>query len=776
MIKILNNITSGIADRLIILLFILIWNYADGLSQSNRETDTLINRNEQKNILLLHSYHKSFQWTSDVNDAIQERLNEAKNIRCFTEYMDTKRYESKDYFKLLTQLYRYKYPKGYIDAIICTDNSALNFIIESGMDLWGDVPVTFCGINNAKSYRQKVDTTRIKGVAENIEIAQSIRTAFKINQQITEILFVTDSTLTGTLLMAEATKAIAAIPFRFIYLDDQKNFTETINQTDFRNKLVFILSLYSKKDKSSNEITNEAVYLLREKKDALIMGPWDFLLNDLAIGGNIIRAKDQGRAAAQIMVETLYGNQPKPFLTPTQYVWMADEKKCIEKEISKSIFPAETIWINRKTNWIKENKETLLYIFLSINVVLMLIFLFVTIRRKQKKAESSWAESEKRLEIALEATTGGLWDMLISERKLFVSDQFARLLGYQSTTEFNMTFENWPKLILDNDMEQFNKTLNTLYSNNIPTINTEVRLLKATGEPEWFAIFGKITQWNANRRPERATGIIININHKKEFEEQLKQAKEKAEISDRLKSSFLTNMSHEIRTPMNAIIGFTEILLTQHNSLENQRQYLNIIKNSGDSLLNLINDIIDISKIESGYMNINIERFRLIEIVDSIKSVIVNQISQYEKEIEFVVNCRQDLDTIIIESDPLRIKQILLNLCTNSVKFTEAGSIELNINYSSNNIIIFSVTDTGVGIPPQFFNTIFERFRQVDENLFRKNVGTGLGLSITKSLVHMLKGEISVTSQLGRGSTFTITMPLPSSEINNKSRIFNSGL
>ena len=174
-------------------------------------------------------------------------------------------------------------------------------------------------------------------------------------------------------------------------------------------------------------------------------------------------------------------------------------------------------------------------------------------------------------------------------------------------------------------------------------------------------------------------------------------------------------------------------------------------------------------------MNINIERFHLSEIIESIRTIITNQIHQYEKNVEFIVSCRQEISEIVIESDPLRIKQILLNLCTNSVKFTEEGSINLQINYSSHGIT-FAVTDTGVGIPPHFINTIFERFRQVDENLFRKFAGTGLGLSITKSLITLLKGEIAVTTQLGKGSTFTVTLPLPSTEINNNKGASNINL
>lgn len=751
----------------VLLLFLLFENNSQKVCARYIPPVDTSNAIGNKNILLLHSYHKGFQWTSDINEAICQTLEDEKMLRTFSEYMDTKKHESKAYFEILKELYLHKYPKGYIDAIICSDNSALDFIITYGNEIWGDVPVTFCGINHAHSYLDKVDTIRINGISENIEINPAIKTALKINPQITDIIFVTDSTLTGTLLMQEAKKAGMAFNTSFLYLDDAQQFEKSIHETDFRNKLVFTLSLFSKKNKIPNELSKEHVYLLNQK-DALIMGPWDFLLNNLAVGGKMIRATDQGRDAARIMIEKLHGNKaPRPFLTPTQYIWMADEMKCIEKNIPKSIFPPDTVWVNKKVNWINQHEDLLFNIFLVLNISLILSLLFITIKRKQRKAESSWAESEKRLEIALEAASGGLWDIHVDKEDLFISEQFAHLLGYKSVMELDLTFANWIKLLFPADLEQFTDKINLHYINQTPQINAEARFVRKDGEPVWFAIYGRITSRDIEGRPERITGIIININRQKEFEEQLKQAKEKAEISDRLKSSFLANMSHEIRTPMNAIIGFTEIVMTQENSPEDQFHYLNIIKNSGDTLLNLINDIIDISKIESGYMNITIEKFALSEVVESIRNIISNQISHYNKNIHFNIISHPELPGILLESDPLRIKQILLNLCTNAVKFTDSGHIELKITHTANRIE-FSVTDTGSGIPPNFVNTIFDRFRQVDENSFRKFSGTGLGLSITKSLVNMLKGQISVTTQLGKGSTFTVALPLPSTPIVNK--------
>lgn len=253
---------------------------------------------------------------------------------------------------------------------------------------------------------------------------------------------------------------------------------------------------------------------------------------------------------------------------------------------------------------------------------------------------------------------------------------------------------------------------------------------------------------------------------------QLQNAKEKAEESDKLKTAFLSNMSHEIRTPMNAVIGFAQLLKHPDISKELTNKYIEIIINKGNLLLNIINDIIDISKVEAN-------KIEIVKSACNIDEILHDLYITFSKDIIFIEKTQVDLhyakpDTekeIIIFTDPFRLKQILSNLIDNAIKFTHKGYVEFGysiITVNKQKLLKFYVKDTGIGIAANKINLVFNRFRQIDESHTREFGGTGLGLSISKELVDLLKGEISVETKIGGGSTFFVTIPYKNAKIIEK--------
>jgi signal transduction histidine kinase len=248
-------------------------------------------------------------------------------------------------------------------------------------------------------------------------------------------------------------------------------------------------------------------------------------------------------------------------------------------------------------------------------------------------------------------------------------------------------------------------------------------------------------------------GIATDITERKRNEQELIAAKEKAEESDKLKSAFLANISHEIRTPMNSILGFTE-LLEEMSDDPQQLSYLRIISSGGERLLKIINSVIDIAKIEAGQANLTFSHFDL--------NTLMEELFELNKRTNPGVRLQSDMagkPSMPFFTDKTKLFQILNNLLTNALKYTRQGLV--NYGYSVTPAgITFYVKDTGIGIPPEYYNHIFERFRKVDLHDRSDFEGTGLGLAISRELARLLKGEIWFESEEGRGSVFYVRLPL----------------
>ena len=379
----------------------------------------------------------------------------------------------------------------------------------------------------------------------------------------------------------------------------------------------------------------------------------------------------------------------------------------------------------------------------------------LAINRIQEK--SKLVETIEQLELAMEIADIYTYDINPIKNEISTSSQWTKTIN-NKIAKNKLTLDDFKSKIHPEDVEYILQSVQEHRNSNSPNFKISGRVKINGDQYRWYESKGRIMQISQDGEIERIIGLAVDITEQKELNQALKKSHKEAVTASKTKSAFLARMSHEFRTPLNAIVGFTDVLNTRITDPV-QKKYLKSIKKSGQNLLELITDILDYSKFESGKVILKLHPVNLTNMIEETRQMFIPNLKN--KNLKFTVNIDQKLPEYIM-LDELQLRQVLINLLSNAIKFTEKGSVNLTViceKTDAKNIkLCFSVKDTGIGIKPESQETIFEDFSHQEDQDKRRYGGTGLGLGIVKSVVELMGGEINLDSSPGKGSTFTVTL------------------
>lgn len=623
---------------------------------------------EMHHVLYVNSYALGYYWTDSLICGIQKSFSSRPDIRLYTEFLDGKRF-GQTHFDQLYTLYKEKYRTIRFDAVIATDNDALDFMMMYGDSLAPGIPRIFGGINNPGDYSFK--DREFYGILDAVDLKEEIDLIIRVIPDCKKIYFITDKSTTSLSNLSIVKQIqplyVSHLKFEYIHNYALDSLMQAVSEFEKGNAIALI-NYYQ--DDQGNPVNVEAVHREIARRSAVpIFTDNESLLGKGLAGGIINNGAAHGREIAELTLNFIDNKNysPNQQLLKPKGISYFDYQVLKRFNISEKLLPEGAVIINKPQSFFKYLK----YIFLLLALIGLLLFiimlLFMNVGRR-KKAE--------------ELVRQKLHEISEKNEKL----EFAQL---------------------------------------------------------------KVNEMNAE---------LEEINeHLSKTNDELIQAREKSEESDKLKSAFLANMSHEIRTPLNAILGFSSLLSDASMSIEDREEYFRIITSNSDLLLHIIDDILDLSKIEAGQLKVFTESFSvndlLIDLVNSFKP------GKGDDLVDISLSIPEDKSRIMLNSDPMRFKQIFSNLLSNAVKFTHKGVIQIGYHFDLKDEITFFVKDPGIGIEKKDMGNIFNRFWKANEQGERFYAGTGLGLSITKKLSEALGGRIWLESTPGIGSTFFVAFP-----------------
>lgn len=730
----------------------------------------------EKNILIIISDenfgnfmdgNKSMSWDNSILSSIDSVfINSKQNINVNLQYLDFNNVSQDTYYQEIYNLYKTKYKNTKFDAVITIDDlndSAFKFMLKYSNELFPNTPIIFSGVS---SFDKSLLNTHplFTGITKNPDVKSTIDAALKLQPKTKQVFVITDKSTYGV-----SNKNIIK-SFMPLYKDKVKFlFSEESDINKLKKEIASLpedtVIYLNASFKDNNKIISDttAADILFKDSNIPMYSREGLSINKQSVGGMMTYGDSYGNSIGKLALRILQGEKPSsiPITEDTSHNYEFNYAQLKKFHIDINSLPKGSKIVNEPIGYFDIYKSIVIRIFILIFIfVVVLETLFIIFNRsKRKLAERLLADNESLLKTLINSTPDLIYFKNEKDEFLEINDATLKLLNItrKDYKNINMNKLNNISIFTKELLDKFKRNDKKAWKSGTIYRMEELMLDQVDNINKIYDTL-RIPLFNEDKSPKGLILLGRDITQHKENERNEKFIRE-LKYYDELKTNFFSNISHELKTPLNLIFSALQIIeLRNRRTIEDKdlEKYTAVMRQNCYRLLRIIDNLIDITKINSGNFFTHFENNDIVFIIENIVTSIVDYVENKDINITFDT----EIEEKVMAFDLDAMERIILNLLSNAIKFTPAGgSIYVNVYDKKDNIVI-SVKDTGIGIPKDKQASIFKKFVQVDKSLSRSREGSGIGLSLVKELVVLHNGTIELESAPNEGSEFKITLPV----------------